>query len=262
MRRWISAMAALGAATVLALGAGASAATDNLGLKTDGELTVGSDIPYAPFEFYASPGSSTVVGFDVDLVNAAAKVIGIPKVKFVNQSFDTIFVAVAQHRFDMVASSVSITPARAKKVLFSKPYFEATQSVMVKRGSSIRSTKDLKGEVLGAQAGTTGADLAKTLGGSDVKLYNKVDDAFSALAQGRVAAVINDFAISAYATKAKKNLVVVQNIRTQAEPYGLVFPKDKTALRDAFNRAVATIKKNGTYAKIYKKWFKKAPPTT
>jgi polar amino acid transport system substrate-binding protein len=254
MRRWIPAALVVCAALVLSIAPVATAAAPDLGLKKDGELTVGSDIPYAPFEFYSPPGSKTVVGFDIDLVRAAARTFGISKVTFQRQAFDTIFIAVAQKRFDLAASSISITPQRAKAVLFSAPYFTANQSLMVRRGSDIKTTKDLAGKVIGAQTGTTGADLAKTFKPDEVKTYQLIDDAFSALQAGRVDAVVNDFAISAYATKSKKNLVVVQQIATK-EGYGLAFPKGSEALRNAFNRGLSTIKRNGTYDKIYKRWF-------
>ena len=259
MRRWIS--AALCAALALSVAATASAAAPDLGLKNDGELSVGSDVPYAPFEFYSPPGSDTIVGFDVDLVKAVARTFGVSKVTFKRQAFDTIFLAVAQKRFDLAASSISITPARAKTVLFSAPYFTANQSLMVRRGSDIKTTRDLAGKTLGAQTGTTGADLAKTFKPSEVKTYQLIDDAFSALQAGRVDAVINDFAISAYATKSKKNLVVVQQIRTK-EGYGLAFPKGSEALRNAFNRGLVTIKRNGTYDRIYKRWFGTTPASS
>jgi ABC-type amino acid transport substrate-binding protein len=258
MRRWFSAALVMCAALVLSVASVATAATPDLGLKNDGEIIVGSDIPYAPFEFYSPPGSKTVVGFDVDLVKAAAKTFGISKVTFQRQAFDTIFLALAQKRFDMATSAISITPQRAKAVLFSAPYFIANQSVMVRRGSDIKTTKDLAGKTLGAQTGTTGADLAKTLKPKEVKTYQLIDDAFSALQGGRVDAVINDFAISAYATKSKKNLVVVQQVTTR-EGYGLAFPKGSEALRNAFNKGLSTIKKNGTYDKIYKRWFGTTP---
>lgn len=257
-RRFAATLAAIAAGlAVVAVGV-AGAATPALKLKTDGQLLVGSDIPYAPFEFYSPPGSRTVVGFDVDLVKAAAKKLGISKVTFTPQPFDTIFVAVAQGRYDMVASSVSITPERAKRVLFSNPYFTADQSLMVKKGSSIKSTKDLAGKVIGAQTGTTGAELAKSFKPQTIKTYQLIDDAFQALAAGKVDAVVNDFSISKFATRSKKTLVVVQRIKTK-EGYGLVFPKSSTGLRDAFNGALAAIKKDGTYVAIYKKWFGETP---
>jgi ABC-type amino acid transport substrate-binding protein len=259
MRRWITALLVGGLVAGGAV-AGTAAEAPQLPLKTPGQLSVGSDIPYAPFEFYAKPGSSQVVGFDVDLVNSVAKTLGITKVNFVRTKFDTILLSIAQHKFDLVASSVSITPKRAKQVLFSAPYFKANQSVMVRKGSDIKSIKDLTGKTVGAQRGTTGADLASKIKDVDLKQYELIDDAFNALAAGRVDAVVNDFAISAYASKAKPQLQVVQQVPTN-EGYGLVFAKDQTTLQKAFNRGLATIRKNGTYAKIYRKWFGTAPPS-
>lgn len=257
---------------VLALGAGVlaacgddSASGANSTAPTDtaaalpAEVRVAADIPYAPFEFFEGPGSREVVGFDVELVNAIAAKIGIPKVTFVDQGFDQIFIAVPQGRFDMAASSITITPEREKNAIFSDPYFAANQSIMVKKGSAIATEADLEGKTLGAQRGTTGADFAKKVPGSTVKLYDEIDDAFTAVGSGRVDAVINDFAISAYATTSRPELEVVAEITTN-ESYGLMFAKENTALRDAFNGGLADIKADGTYATIYRKWFNTDPP--
>jgi ABC-type amino acid transport substrate-binding protein len=237
----------------------APAAATDLGLKTPGELSIASDIPYAPFEF-TDPGSTEVKGFDVDLVNAIAPGLGITKVTFVKTRFDSIILQVRQGRFDMSASSFSITPERAKQIDFSDPYFQANQSVMVQADNTdITSLDDLQGKTIGVQRGTTGADLAATVPGATLKRYDIIDDAFNALAQGRVDGVVNDFAVSAVAAKAKPQLKVVAQIPTR-EGYGLVFPKDNPALRDAFNTGLAKIKADGTYDQIYMKWFGEAPP--
>ena len=234
------------------------AAGADLGLKTPGELLVASDIPYAPFEF-TEPGSSDVIGFDVDLVNAIAPDLGVTKVTFVKTRFDSIILQVRQGRFDMAATSASITPERAKQIDFSDPYFTADQSLMVRADSDITSLDDLQGKTIGAQRGTTGADLAATVPGATIQRYDIIDDAFNALAQGRVDGVTNDFAISAYAASQKPELKVAVRIPTQ-EGYGLIFPKDNPALRDAFNTGLAKIKADGTYDTIYKKWLGEAPP--
>jgi polar amino acid transport system substrate-binding protein len=269
MRRLLAVLLIL----VLALGAAACGGDDDgdavgtastpaagadLGLITPGELSVASDIPYAPFEF-TEPGSSTAIGFDVDLVNAIAPSLGITKVTFVKTRFDSIILQIRQGRFDMSASSFSITPARAKQVDFSDPYFRADQSLMVQADSDITSLDELQGKTIGAQRGTTGADLAATVPDATIQRYDIVDDAFNALAQGRVDGVVNDFAVSVYAASQKPQLKVVAQIPTN-EGYGLVFPKDNPALRDAFNTGLATIKADGTYDEIYRKWLGKAPP--
>jgi polar amino acid transport system substrate-binding protein len=238
----------------------ATAAAADLGLLEPGKLQVASDIPYAPFEF-TEPGSTEAIGFDVDLVKAIAATpgIGITDVEFIKQPFDTIILSVSQGRFDMSASSFSITPERAKQIDFSDPYFTATQSVMVKTGSDITGLDDLQGKKIGAQRGTTGADLAASVPGAEVSRYEIIDDAFNALAADRVDAVINDYAVSAYAATRRDDFEIVSKNPT-VENYGLVFSKENTALRDAFNAGLAEIKANGTYDEIYRTWFGETPP--
>jgi polar amino acid transport system substrate-binding protein len=273
MRRWLIVLMAL----VLAVGlaacgddddgdggggdtAGATTAAADLGLLDPGRLQVASDIPYAPFEF-TEPGSDEVVGFDVDLVKAIAATpgIGITDVEFIKQRFDTIILSIAQGRFDMSASSFSITPERAKQIDFSDGYFTATQSVMVKTGSDIQSIDDLRGRRIGVQRGTTGADLAATVQGAEVLRFEIIDDAFNALAGDRVDGVINDYAVSAYAAERRDDFEIVDRNPT-IEEYGFVFSKEKTALRDAFNAGLAEVRANGTYDEIFRKWFGEDPP--
>jgi ABC-type amino acid transport substrate-binding protein len=223
---------------------------------TEGELRVGSDIPYAPFEFGRTPDYE---GFDVDIVNEIAKRLDL-EAKFVKTPFDPIFRNLAQGRFDMVASAATITPEREKTVDFSDPYFPADQSLMIKRGSDIRTVDDLAGKTVGAQLGTTGADYAKKkTKAKSVRTYDLVDDAFKALEAGQVEAVINDFPVSKYAERSKKNLAVVQTIRT-GEEYGLAFAPKSQALRRRVNEALKDMKDDDTYTKIYKKWFELDPP--
>jgi ABC-type amino acid transport substrate-binding protein len=259
--RPLVALAVLLAAVLVAAGCGdddsSSSSSTDLGLIQAGKLRVGSDIPYSPFEFGREPDYQ---GFDVDVVNEVAKRLDLTA-QFVKTPFDPIFRNLAQGRFDMVASAATITPEREKTVDFSVPYFPADQSLMVKRGSDIKSTDDLTGKRIGAQLGTTGADYAKTKvkGAQAVRTYDLVDDAFKALETGQVDAVINDFPVSKYAERSKPDLQVVQRIST-GEEYGLGFNKDDTKLREEVNKALNKMKDDGTYTKIYKKWFQEDPP--
>jgi lysine-arginine-ornithine-binding protein len=224
----------------------------------EGKLRVGSDIPYAPFEFGREPNYQ---GFDVDIVNEVAKRLDLDAT-FVKTPFDPIFRNLAQGRFDMVASAATITPERERTVAFSVPYFPADQSLMVKRGSDIKTTDDLAGKRVGAQVGTTGADYAKDkVEAETVRTYDLIDDAFKALQAGQVDAVINDFPVSKYAERSKKDLQVVQTIAT-GEQYGLGFNKDDTKLREEVNKALNEMKDDGTYTRIYKKWFETDPPSS
>jgi polar amino acid transport system substrate-binding protein len=220
-----------------------------------GKLTVGSDIPYAPFELGRAPNYK---GFDVDLVTEIGDRLGL-EVEFVKTPFDTIFRDLAQGKFDLVASASTITEERKRTVDFSAPYLAADQSLMVKQGSGIANVDDLQSEVIGAQLGTTGADYAKDqIDAEAVRTYDLVDDAFNALQAGQIAAVINDCPVSKYAERSKPDLVVVQAIQTN-ENYGLAFAKDSDALREAVNDALAEIRQDGTLRQIFLKWLGSDP---
>ena len=252
---------ALLASVLVATGCGddnsSSPSSSDLGLIAEGKLRVGSDIPYAPFEFGREPDYQ---GFDVDVVNEMAKRLDV-EAEFVKTPFDPIFRNLAQGRFDMVASAATITPERQKTVNFSVAYFPADQSLMVKRGSDVKSVDDLAGKRIGAQLGTTGAAYAKdkVKGADTVRTYDLVDDAFNALQSGQVDAVINDFPVSKYAERSKKDLQVVQRIPT-GEEYGFGINKDDTKLKEEIDKALNDMKEDGTYTKIYKKWFEEDPP--
>jgi polar amino acid transport system substrate-binding protein len=234
---------------------GSSGGTD-LGLLTAGTLTVGSDIPYPPFE-QGSPPDYT--GFDIDLVDAIAKKLNLTP-KIVDTSFGTIFSDEQAGKFDIVASSSTITPARSKRVAFSDPYFDADQSLMVQKGSPIQSTKDITSSTnIAAQEGTTGQDYAEKNTPANVQTFAEIGTAFNSLQAGQVDGVLNDFAVSAFALKKYPQLDVVETIPT-GENYGFAMQKTNTALQDAVNGAMTALVKDGTYQQIFEKWFSLKPP--
>jgi ABC-type amino acid transport substrate-binding protein len=259
MIRFRGSLSALLLALVVAVLAAAGCGDDDGGGGGGGgsvpdDLTVGSDIPYPPFEF----GKPPYQGFDVDVVNAVAEGLG-SKATFKKTPFDTIFRDLAQGKFDLVVSASTITPERQKTVDFSDSYFPADQSLMVKQGSAIKTVDDVAGKVIGAQLGTTGADYAKNeTDAKTVRTYDLIDDAFNALEAGQVEAVINDCPVSKYAERAHKNLVVVQAIQTNEE-YGIAFQKGSDELRTAVNEQLAKLKDNGELEKISNKWFGARP---
>jgi ABC-type amino acid transport substrate-binding protein len=260
LRSWRQVTLVLLAAVLVATGCGDADMDKPPSGKPDtivaGKLRVGSDIPYVPFEF----GQAPYRGFDVDVVREIGKRIDLEP-RFVKTQFDPIFRNLAQGRFDMVASAATISPELEKTVDFSDPYLPADQSLVVKRGSVIASTDDLAGKIVGAQVGTAGADFAKNrVDAKSVRNYDLIDDAFKALEAGQVDAVIHDFPRSKYEEQlTKKDLTVVQTIGT-GKKYGLAFNKDSQSLRLKVNQALREMKDDGTYATIYKRWFRSDPP--
>jgi polar amino acid transport system substrate-binding protein len=231
-------------------------AGNDLGLITPGTLTVGSDIPYPPFEQGKPPDYT---GFDIELIDAIAKKLNLtPKIQ--DTAFATIFSDQQAGKFDIVASSTSITPPRKQKVTFSDPYFDADQSLMVQKGSDLASTSDITSDTsIAVQQGTTGQDYAETKTDATVQAYPAIGSAFNALQAGQVDGVINDFAVSAFALKKYPELDVVQTISTD-EHYGFPMQIENTALQDAVNGALQDVIADGTYEKIFQKWFTEKPP--
>lgn len=260
MKLRVMLLPALAATAVLAACGGGSAtettATGELQTIEPGVLTVGSDIPYEPFEGGDPPDYE---GFDIDIVNGIADRLELD-VEIVDTPFDTIFTDLAQDKFDMVASSTSITPERLKEVDFTVPYFQADQSLMIKDGSDITSVDDLGGRTIGAQKGTTGATYAEEdTDAADVRTYPEIVDAFDALQNEQIEAVVNDFAISKFAEESKPDLTVIETIPTD-EVYGLAIAKGNTQLLGPVDAALEEMIADGSYAEIYEKWFEEEPP--
>jgi len=222
-------------------------------LITAGTLTVGSDIPFPPFEFGKAPDYE---GFDIDLVNEIAKDLDL-EVVIKDTSFDTIFTDVAQAKFDMAASASTITPEREQQVDFSDPYYEAEQALLVPEGSDITSVEDLAGLTVGAQDGTTGEAYAndETDAGS-VRGFPNGPAAIAALQNGQVEATIIDQPVAQDAIdKGQGGFELATTIPT-GELYGLAFSQDTPALLAAVNKSLASMKKDGRLNDLYQEYFK------
>jgi polar amino acid transport system substrate-binding protein len=219
-------------------------------------LTVGSDIPYPPFE-QGKKGSYT--GFDVELMEAIGKEIE-REPEFIDSSFETIFRDLAQEKFEAVMSAATITEEREKVVDFSLPYYLSEQAILVKEGSSITGLSDLKGKVVGAQQGTTGLELGKEKAeASELRPFPEGPDADNALKAGTVEAVIIDAPVAKQQAEELGGIEIVEKVPTE-ETYGIAIAKGNTELLEGINEGLKMTIEDGSYAKVYEKWFKEAPP--
>lgn len=224
--------------------------TSNIKTLKSGVITVGSDCTWAPMEFKEG---DKIVGFDVDITKAIAEKLGL-KLDYQNTAWDGMFPAVAAHKFDMVISSITITDERKKEMDFSDPYYNANQSVTIKKDSGIDSAEKLNGKKVGVQIGTTGEMEAKKISGVTVQTYDDIIMAFEDLKAGRVEAIICDSPVGDYYAVKNPDFTVGFKVVTN-EFYGMGFAKDTPELVKAVNSALAAIKEDGTYDKIYKTWF-------
>lgn len=239
-------------------GDGEPAAGQDFGLLEEGQLLVGIDTPFPPFEQGQPPD---VTGYDVDVTNAVAEELGL-EITYQDTSFDTIFRDVAQGRFDMAVAATTITPGREKTVDFSDPYYEAQQALVVTPDADIASVDDLSGAIVGAQDGTTGEAYANDeTEASEVRGFPEGPDAINALRAGQVDATIIDQPVAVDAMEKQGGLEIVEEIPTN-ELYGLYFAPDNDALREAVNEALATIKEDGRLTEFYDTYFNTEPPAS
>lgn len=257
-------LVALASVAVACGGGGSSSSSESTSESTEeaggsGEstpLSVGSDIPYPPFE---QGKSGEYTGFDIELMEAIGEKIG-REPDFHDTSFETIFRDVSQGKFEAVISAATITEEREKEVAFSDPYYLSEQAILVKEGSEIKGLAELEGKVVGAQQGTTGLELGKEkANASELRPYPEGPDAINALKAGTVEAVIIDAPVAQNAIEEEGGVEIAENVPTEEE-YGIALAKDNTELLEEINQGLAEVIEDGTYTTIFEKWFHLEPP--
>ncbi|SHE89514.1 amino acid ABC transporter substrate-binding protein, PAAT family [Caldanaerobius fijiensis DSM 17918] len=222
-------------------------------VKQAGKLTIGIDDAFPPMEF--RDDKNQLVGYDIDLAREAGKRLGV-KVEWIPTDWNGVILALKSGKFDIIWSGMSITKERAKEVDFSPAYINESQVVVVKaENNTIKTQDDLKGKVVGTQLGSTGEEAAKKLKGlKDLKKYSKYTEAFLDLDAGRLDAIVVDELVGRYyMTKRPNQFKVVLSLNK--EPFGIAYRKQDKELQKALNKVMAEMKKDGTMARISKKWF-------
>jgi polar amino acid transport system substrate-binding protein len=171
-----------------------------------------------------------------------------------NMSFDALIPALGSGKIDGAISGITITEERKQSVLFSDPYYAASQKIIVKDGSAIKAEADLAGKAIGVQLGTTG-DLYVTdnVKDANVQRYDKGIDAVQDLINGKLDAVVIDEEPANVFVKQTQGLVVLAD-RLSDEQYGIALPLGKDDLLAKINQALADLKADGTVDQIYAKY--------
>lgn len=198
-------------------------------------------------------------GFEVDIAKALTKeILGKDgKAVFVPITSSTRVPLLRNGNIDAIIATMTITPERAKQVDFTRSYFNAGQSILVKKGSSIKSVKDLnkKGKVV---IGVVGSNSVQNIGkfAPKAKLLQMSDyaQALTALKSGQGDALTTDNGILYGMSADNPGYVVVGGSFTH-EPYGIAVNQGQTNFKNRINKALTAIEKDGTYNKILMKWF-------
>lgn len=224
-------------------------------------LHAGSDVSYAPLEFYGP--NRVMMGFDIDLAAALSSKLGDPIV-VTNHTFDDLIPAVKRGAFDMAISAMSDTRAREKVVDFID-YLLAGSGMLVPAGNPhhVFNIGALCGLRVDVQRGTSQETALKEqsqrcldvhLGAIRLSTFSTDDEAFKDFQAGNSDVHVTDFPVVAYLAKVNDHKYVVAGRQFNLVPYGIAVAKTNRALRDRLVAALENVIADGTYDKLLKKW--------
>ncbi len=220
---------------------------------------LGMDDTFAPMGFRDEKGE--LVGFDVELAQAAAKEMGI-KIECQPIDWTVKETELDSGNVDFLWNGYSITPEREKKVLFSDPYMDNRQIIITLKDSPVNSKADLAGKRITVQGESSALEAVmkddafmKSLAEPPVE-YATNTECFKDIEAKRCDAIVVDEVLARYYMKqnGEENYKVLDD-NFGEEKFAVGMRKDDVALQEALNKALAKLKEDGTYDEIYKKYF-------
>jgi polar amino acid transport system substrate-binding protein len=256
-----SACASGGAAagnTTAAGGASPSAAAPAFKLVQAGTLTACSDVPYPPFEVEDASSPIGYSGFDIEVMQAIAKKLGLNfkviDVEFNSLQSGTVLVA---GQCDMGASAMTITEERKKNIDFSDPYYDSLQSLLVRADSGITNLAGTAGKKIGVQQGTTGKSYTEKNKPATAEMveFPSDGDLWPAIQAKQIDVILQDQPVNRTHEVADPTYKIVETYKTD-EQYGFALAKGKNPeLLAAINTQLKALRADGTYDVLYKKYF-------
>jgi glutamate/aspartate transport system substrate-binding protein len=241
-------------------------------VERSGVVTIGYREASFPLSYVDAKGQP--LGYSIDICRAIieeiAREIDNPRIKteFASVTSETRIPAVVSGKVDLECGSTTNTVERQKEVAFSPLIFVAGTKLMVKRGSGIRSYKDLKGKVVVVTAGTTNEQVMKRLNqqfsvGMNIVSARDHEESYSLVANGNAAAFATDD-ILLYGLiarhRAQRELIVVGDLLSY-DPYGIMFRKNDPQLNEAVQRTFRQLAESRDILEIYHRWFIRQTPT-
>jgi polar amino acid transport system substrate-binding protein len=225
-------------------------------VKARGTLIVGVSDTTPPFSF-KRPSENVVIGYDIDLVRAVAKRLGVA-VQTVSLSSAERIPMLQQDKLDLVATSMTRTKARLRDVDFSYIYFVTPHAVIVKASSGLTSVHHLAGrKVSSASTSTAGEDLEEVVPDVKVVYVRDYAIAFAALKNGDVDAFTTDETVLRAIVQQDGHAAdyVFLPDFTKARQVGFALKKGEPRFADAVNHALLDVEASGEAAKIFEAWF-------
>lgn len=227
-------------------------AEETTAAASGGTLVMVTNAEFPPYEYHEG---SQVVGIDADIARAIADELGM-KLEIEDIAFDSIIPELTSGKADFAMAGMTVNEKRKQSVDFSDTYASASQKIIVKEDSPIKTPDDLKGKIVGVQLGTTGdiyvSDLEQD--GTKVERYNKGFEAVQALMQGKIDAVVIDGEPAKVFVEQSQGLKILDESFTD-EDYAIAVKKDNTELLDKINGALKTLKDSGKLDEIVAKYI-------
>ncbi|OIK09647.1 transporter substrate-binding domain-containing protein [Bacillus sp. MUM 13] len=206
-----------------------------------------------------NPSTGKVEGFDIDIARALAKeILGDEnKVQFKEVTSKTRMPLLQNGDIDAIIATMTITDERKKEVDFTDVYFDAGQSLLVKKGSKITGIQDLKKgtKVLAVKGSTSAINIREKAPDTTVLEFENYSEAFAALKSKQGDALTTDDAILYGMVDEDPSYELVGGTFTK-EPYGIAVKKGNKKLVDELNKALKKLKDSGKYQEIHDKWIK------
>jgi L-cystine transport system substrate-binding protein len=223
-------------------------------VKTRGLLRVSNPQTSPPYSLRDE--KNELVGFDVDFANELIKRMGIPKIEFIQGTFETFIPGVQTDKWDIVIAGQAITEERKQQVDFSLPYRMSGVSIFVNQtNDSIKTLDDLKGKRIALPAGAAQLKMAEGVAGAEIKTYENATLALTDVGLGRADGYLGSRFVGAYL--AEKNGIKVKPTPTvlEVEQNAMSFKKGESALKAEVDKAVRAMLSDGTITTLSKKWF-------
>ena len=222
-------------------------------------IVIGLDDHFPPMGF--RDDKNEIVGFDIDLAREAGKRLGL-EVTFKPIDWSAKEAELSGKRIDVLWNGLTITEERKANILFTKPYLENRQIVVVIEKSPIKAKAELAGKIVGVQDGSSAVDAVNkdAEAAKSIKELKKFSDNVTALmdlSAGRLDAIVMDEVVGRYYTSKKPGEYRVLDEHFGTEDYGVGVRKDDTGLMGKIDKALDDMKADGTAATISTKWFGK-----
>ena len=231
-----------------------SAGTTLASVQKSGKLTVATSPDFPPFESLGANGE--VFGIEIDILNLICAQLGV-ELDIQQVDFDSVLPGVQAGKYNMGASGISVTPARAENTLFTDPYCLAAQAIVVMKDSPITCKADLTGKTVSVQTGTT-AETYCMENGYTVSSFTANADAEAALVAGKVDAWVIDDLTAAEMVKIynaeKGDVLVILDEAMTTEPYAFAFAFGSEDLVAKINEILSGLVADGTVAAIFEKY--------